>query len=92
MAINDPITAIERFTAISLLDDRDNVIMTLRMAEFLEAITRQVNQNITISGTGSPEGVVTAEPFKTYLDTAAAAGSNFFVKKTGAGNTGWQLV
>ena len=92
MAINDTITAIERFTAISLLDDRDNVIMTLRMAEFLEAITRQVNQNITISGTGSPEGVVTAEPFKTYLDTAAAAGSNFFVKKTGSGSTGWQLI
>lgn len=92
MAINDPITAIERFTAISLLDDRENVIMTLRMAEFLEAITLQVNQNIPLSGTGSPEGVVTAEPFKTFLDTAAAAGSNFYVKKTGAGNTGWQLV
>ena len=92
MALNDPVTVIERFTAIALLDDNNNAVMTLRMAEFIEAITRQVNQNITISGTGSPEGVVTAEPFKTYLDTAAAAGSNFYVKKTGAGNTGWQLV
>ena len=92
MAINDPITAIERFTAIAVLDDRGDAVMTLRMDEFLRAITLQVNQNITINGTGSPEGVVTAEPFKTYLDTAAAAGSNFFVKKTGAGNTGWQLV
>jgi len=92
MALNDPITAIERFTAIALLDDRGNATMTLRMAEFLEAITLQVNQNIPLSGTGSPEGVVTAEPFKTFLDTAAAAGSNFYVKKTGAGNTGWQLT
>ncbi len=92
MAINDPITAIERFTAIAVLDDRGDAVMTLRMDEFIRAITLQVNQNTPISGTGSPEGVVTAEPLKNYLDTAAAAGSNFFVKKTGAGNTGWQLV
>jgi len=92
MAINEPITAIEQFTAIAVLNDRGDAVMTLRMDEFLRAITLQVNQNIPISGTGSPEGVVTAEPLKNYLDTAAAAGSNFFVKKTGAGNTGWQLV
>ena len=92
MAINDPITAIERFTAIAVLDDRGNAVMTLRMDEFLRAVTLQINQNIPISGTGSPEGVVIAEPLKNYLDTAAAAGSNFFVKKTGSGNTGWQLV
>lgn len=92
MALNDPITAIERFVAATQTDDRDNAIMSLRMSEFLEAITLQVNQNIPTSGTGSPEGVVTAEPFKTYLDTAAAAGSNFYVKKTGSGDTGWQLV
>lgn len=91
MAINDPIIPIERFTAV-IQDERGNPVMSLRMAEFIEALTNQVNQNITISGTGSPEGVVTAQPFKQYIDTAAAAGSNFYVKKTGAGNTGWQLV
>ena len=69
MALNDPITALERFTAVTNSDDRDNAVMTLRMAEFIEAITMQVNQNIPASGTGSPEGVVTAEPFKMYLDT-----------------------
>lgn len=92
MALNDTITALERFAAIAVLDDRGNAVMTLRASEFLEAITLQVNQNIPISGTGSPEGVVTAEPFKTYLDTAAAAGSNYYVKKTGSSSTGWQLV
>ena len=92
MALNDPITAIERFTSISNIDDRDNSVMTLRMAEFIESLTLQVNQNITISGTGSPEGVVTAQPLKMYLDTAAAAGSNFYIKKTGSDSTGWQLV
>jgi hypothetical protein len=91
MALNDPITAPERFTAI-VRDEAGNQVMTLRMSEFVEAIALQVNQNIPTSGTGSPEGVVTAEPFKTYLDTAAAAGSNYYVKKTGSGSTGWQLV
>ena len=92
MALNDNITPVERNNSVVVIDESGNAIMTLRMAEFIEAITRQINQNITISGTGSPEGVVTAEPFKSYLDTAAAAGSNFYVKKTGGGSTGWQLV
>lgn len=92
MALNDTITPIERFNTVVLLDDEGNAKMTLRMAEFLEAITAQVNQNIPLSGTGTPEAAVIAEPFKTYLDTAAAAGSNYYIKKTGSGNTGWQLV
>lgn len=91
MALNDAITSPERFTAI-INDDSGNMVMTLRMAEFIDAITQQVNQNIPVSGTGSPEGVLVAEPLKSYLDTAAASGSNLYVKKTGAGNTGWILV
>lgn len=92
MALNNPIIAVERITSIVKLDPNGDALMTLRMAEFIEAITLQVNHNIPISGTGSPEGVVTAEPFKQYLDTAAAAGSNLYIKKTGSGSTGWQLV
>ena len=63
--------------------------MNPRFNEFLFELVRQVNQNTLISGTGSPEGAVEAEPFKIYLDTS---GNHFYVKKTGAGNTGWQLV
>ncbi len=85
--LNEPITAVERFAPIA-----EDLTMTLRMAEFVEAVALQVNQNIMTSGTGSPETVVSAQPFKIYIDTAAAAGSNLYVKKTGAGNTGWQLV
>jgi len=89
MALNDNITAIERFTAVTVADAGDNNVMSLRMAEFIEAVTAQVNQNIPTSGTGSPEGVVTAEPFKFYLDTAA---DDLYYKKTGSGNTGWALT
>ncbi len=39
-----------------------------------------------LSGSGSPEGVETANPGTTYWD---ATGKVFWVKDTGAGNTGW---
>lgn len=38
------------------------------------------------AGTGSPEGVVTANPGCTYLDTS---NDFYWVKRTGSGNTGW---
>jgi hypothetical protein len=41
---------------------------------------------IGLAGAGSPEGVVTASPGTTYLNTAD---ESFWVKKTGTGNTGW---
>lgn len=42
------------------------------------------------TGTGSPEGVVTASPGQPYLDTNEPGG--FWVKKTGTGNTGWRQL
>lgn len=43
-----------------------------------------------VTGVGSPEGVVTAPPGTTYLDTSS---DSLWFKKTGAGNTGWiQLI
>lgn len=63
-----------------------------RLSEFLDALVRQSNQSETISGSGSPEGVVTATPTKLYMDTAGATGSILYIKKTGTGNTGWVLV
>jgi len=41
------------------------------------------------TGSGSPEGVVTAEPGASYLDTTT---NSFWVKRTGSGNTGWQQL
>jgi hypothetical protein len=82
------ITPLQRFVEIVTA----NKVMTERMTEFMEATIRQVNQNTMEDGSGSPEGVVTAEPNKLYRNTAAGPGSNIYVKKTGAGNTGWELV
>lgn len=40
------------------------------------------------AGVGSPEGVVTAEPGASYLDTST---DEFWLKRTGSGNVGWFL-
>jgi len=74
----------ERFSKIT----QDNY-MTHQMAEFIESVARQVNNNTTASGSGSPEGVLQAEPNKIYIDTTA---NTIYYKKTGSGVTGWQLT
>lgn len=40
-------------------------------------------------GAGSPEGVVSAAVGSTYRRTDGGAGTCFYVKESGAGNTGW---
>lgn len=41
------------------------------------------------SGSGSPESSVTAGPGSIYLRTGGGAGTSFYVKESGTGNTGW---
>jgi hypothetical protein len=41
------------------------------------------------TGAGSPEGVVTADTGSIYLNRSGGASVTFYVKETGAGNTGW---
>lgn len=44
------------------------------------------------SGSGSPEGVKTAEVSSIYLRTNGSAGSLLYQKQTGSGNTGWLAI
>lgn len=44
------------------------------------------------SGTGSPEGVVTASPGAVYIDTAGTNGAWQWLKTAGTGTTGWTVV
>lgn len=43
----------------------------------------------SLSGTGSPEGTVTANPGSIYLNVSGGAGTSLYVKQSGTGNTGW---
>ena len=40
-------------------------------------------------GSGSPEGVVTANPGSLYCNTAGGANTTLYVKESGGGNIGW---
>jgi hypothetical protein len=40
-------------------------------------------------GVGTPEGALTAPIGSTYQRTDGGAGTSFYVKESGAGNTGW---
>ncbi len=44
------------------------------------------------SGTGSPEGVVTAPVGTVFERTDGGTGTTLYIKETGAGNTGWVAV
>lgn len=41
------------------------------------------------AGTGSPEGVVTADIGSIYMNNSGGAGVTLYVKQSGTGNTGW---
>lgn len=45
-----------------------------------------------VSGTGSPEGVITAPVGSQFLRMDGASGSTLYLKETGIGNTGWAAV
>lgn len=65
---------------------------SLRAAEFMREAVRVINLNTPIQGSGSPEGVITADPTQRYMDTAGASGSVLYIKQSGTGNTGWVLA
>ncbi len=70
----------------------ENGLPTLRASSWAEEVTEQVNANMVLSGTGSPESVVTANPLALYMDDSGTSGSILYIKKSGVGNTGWILV
>ena len=45
-----------------------------------------------IHGTGFPNGVVSAPVGSIYIDTAVTNGASSWIKKSGTGNTGWQVL
>jgi Right handed beta helix region len=46
----------------------------------------------TTIGSGTPQGVVTAQPGSDYRNLTGSAGSIFWVKQTGTGSTGWVAI
>jgi len=59
---------------------------------FTERIRLGNTELSMLSGTGFPEGVVTANVGSIYIDTAVTNGASSWIKKSGTGNTGWQVL
>jgi len=59
---------------------------------WLELVTKGSVGSGDLTGTGSPEGVVTADPGTYYTDSAGTNGAWRWLKKTGTGNTGWEVT
>lgn len=65
-----------------------NQITVLKNSIALVAAASQ-SQSRLFSGSGSPEGVTTAQPGSIYIDLATPAEPKMYIKQTGTGNTGW---
>lgn len=58
-------------------------------AEFFEQVARILEQVQVASGSGTPEGSLTAGLEKLYRDTVT---DNVYIKTTATGNTGWVQI
>lgn len=61
----------------------------LLMSTVVDAGSGASGYSDILFGTGSPEGVYTAVSGSIFMRKGGGAGSSFYVKETGTGNTGW---
>lgn len=66
-----------------------NVGNTIELDKRLKVLEAK---NWEIHGRGMPNGVVTAPVGTTYVDEAVTNGALKWIKKTGTGNTGWEVL
>lgn len=62
------------------------------MLEISKTTQLKGNNVATYAGSGSPEGVVTANIGSTYRRTDGGIGSTLYYKSSGTGSTGWTAV
>lgn len=92
--IFDPLLNLVTFTSHVGPDTTDDVDLGTTALRWRNVFARRGivlgAANITITtGNGSPEGVVTADKGAVYLRGDGGAGTCFYVKESGSGNTGW---
>lgn len=68
-------------------------IFTATPTDVSHAATKAyVDDRTTLQGTGLPNGVVAGTVGSKYIDTAATNGAIEWIKTTGTGSSGWQIV
>jgi hypothetical protein len=73
-------------SSIRASDLNDNFDQVLYIAQ---ETANNVAGNYLTSGTGSPQGVITATVGSLYVRTDGGANTTLYVKESGTGNTGW---
>ena len=76
--------------ALPIVDDKG------KMQDHFRAFATQVSNSGLIIGTGSPEGVVEADPGRMYMDDTGTAGNILYIKRDqyvgGDRSQGWILI
>lgn len=72
------------------------MIQTAQTRLFFTTLLAALDEQVVLSGVGSPEGVIEAIPTKRYMDTSGISGTMLYIKRDAdiAGDTkqGWILV
>jgi len=88
-------TEITRLSTNTTIVEPD-LSMTPQTRLFFTTLLLALEERTILSGTGSPEGVVDAEPTRLYMDESGTAGAIMYVKRDAdiAGDTtqGWILT
>lgn len=69
--------------------------LVLRLYDLFRSFAQAINDHddrSVLTGTGSPEGVVTAGIGRLYTRKDGGASTTLYVKESGTGNTGWRAV
>lgn len=80
-------------TVLRSLEQFQTRLMSLGPIRVSSVTTDNVNDTskgvLWLDGAGTPEGVVVAPVGSFYSRTDGGAGTTFYVKESGTGNTGW---
>ncbi len=78
-----------RATATAVKDFINDLITTDDAVTFEDGVNIASGDIVWRTGTGSPEGSITAAVGSLWLRSDGGSGTTLWVKETGTGNTGW---
>ena len=78
-------------TEVPTIDSVNNLLRT-QGEQLVKINALEAKSGYEIHGTGMPNGKVTAQIGTTYVDMAVTNGALKWIKRTGDGNTGWQVL
>ena len=85
------VSAFAKKTEVPTVDSVNNLLRT-QGEQSVKISTLEAKAGYEIHGTGMPNGQVSAPIGTTYVDMNVTNGALKWIKRTGTGNTGWQVL